>query len=52
MNSFPFKGKGTLEAEQGARVGMGWCFDPTLIPAFPLKGKEWFRGCNERNDPI
>ncbi len=39
--SLPFKGKGTLEAEQRARVGMGQRkrFDPTPIPTFPLKGK-------------
>ena len=39
--SLPFKGKGTLEAEQMARVGMrSTAICPTPIPTFPLKEKE------------
>ena len=41
IGSLPFKGKGTLEAEQRVRVGMGWHwrYSPIPIPAFPLEGE-------------
>ena len=50
INSLPFKGKGTLEAEQRARVGMGLArCHPTPIPTFPLKGKELLRSSMEHS---